>query len=295
MNAELLISLVNNAALLLTIGVLYEVLFFNIEMNTRLKSIVAGIFIGMIGITLMLNPWELSPGLFYDTRSILLSIVALFFGFIPAVVGALIGISHRLYQGGVGAVVGTAVTVFSVILGLLWRRHHERLHKLFSVLELYVFGILVHVLMLICMLLLPWSYAFEVIRSISLGVMLIYLAGTVLLGSLLKNQLSRKKTQNALKQAERKYRQACTVLQKVIESPKDVVIFALDRDYKYLVFNKNHQVTMEQIWGVKIEIGVSMLTYIKDPSDRQKAKLNFDRVLAGEDFTFVEEYGNSLL
>ncbi len=295
MNAEILITLVNNAALLLAIGVLYEVLFFNIEMNTRLKSIVAGFFVGIIGIALMLNPWELSPGLFYDTRSILLSIVALFFGFIPSVVGALIVISHRVYQGGVGAVVGASVTIFSVILGLLWRQHHKKLHMIFGVFELYVFGILVHVVMLICMLLLPWPYAFEVIRRISLPVMLIYPIGTVLLGNLLKNQMSRKKTQNALKKAEYKYRQASSILQKVIESPKNVIVFALDRDYQYLVFNKNHKMTMEQIWGAKIETGVSMLTYIKDPSDREKAKVNFDRALSGEAFTIVEEYGDSLL
>ncbi|TGC06992.1 ATP-binding protein [Methanolobus halotolerans] len=295
MNTEILIALVNNAALLLAIGVLYDVLSFNIEMNTRLKNIVAGFFIGIIGIALMLNPWELSPGLFYDTRSILLSIVALFFGFIPAVVGALIIISHRLYQGGVGAVIGTFVTIFSVVLGLLWRQYHEKLHKLFGVFELYAFGILVHIIMLICMLLLPWPYAFEVIRLISLPVMLIYPVGTVLLGNLLKNQLSHKKTQEAQKQAERKYRQAHNILQGVLESPTNVVIFALDRYYQYLVFNKNHQITMEQIWGVKIEVGVSMLTYIKDPSDREKAKVNFDRALVGEAFTIIEEYGDTLL
>ncbi|AFV25272.1 PAS/PAC sensor signal transduction histidine kinase [Methanolobus psychrophilus R15] len=92
-----------------------------------------------------------------------------------------------------------------------------------------------------------------------------------------------------------KYRQAHNILQKVIESPKDVVIFALDEDYRYIAFNKNHQMTMDHIWNAKIEIGVNMLDYIKYPADAEKAKVNFDRVLAGESFTVVEEYGDSLL
>jgi PAS domain S-box-containing protein len=84
-------------------------------------------------------------------------------------------------------------------------------------------------------------------------------------------------------------------LQGVLESPKDVVIFALDKEYRYLAFNKNHRVTMEQIWGVNIEVGISMLSYITYPADREKARMNFNRALAGEEFTLVEEYGDSSL
>ncbi|WP_319507754.1 PAS domain S-box protein [uncultured Methanolobus sp.] len=104
----------------------------------------------------------------------------------------------------------------------------------------------------------------------------------------------RKRAEEMLKEAEQKYRLAYKLLQEVIESPKDVVIFALDKNYRYIAFNKNHQMTMEHIWGAKIESGVSMLDYIKDPADMEKAKANFNRVLAGEAFTIVEEYGDSL-
>ncbi|SDF29536.1 PAS domain S-box-containing protein [Methanolobus vulcani] len=105
----------------------------------------------------------------------------------------------------------------------------------------------------------------------------------------------RKKAEEMLKQAQQKYRHAYKLLQEVIESPRDVVIFALDKKYQYITFNENHQLTMEHIWGAKIEIGFSMLDYIKNPVDAEKAKANFDRVLAGEAFTIVEEYGDSLL
>jgi PAS domain S-box-containing protein len=423
MNSEMLIPLINNAALLLAVAVLYDVFFSNLEMNTRLKSAIAGIIVGLIGIALMLNPWELASGVFYDTRTILLSIVSLFFGFFPAVIGGLIVISYRLYLGGVGAIVGVMTTVSAVALGLLWRHYHERMQQLFGKFDIYALGILVHIVMLICMLLLPWPYSLEVLKEISLPVMLIYPIGMVLLGSILKNQLTRKRTQATLKEneaelqdfinnvpvgmfrktsdgeviltnpemaqilgmstpeqvirslqdikeqlyvdpnrrdeligtlkksgyvknfeyealhadgkhiwlllnakvsgnakdgifeidgfalditdrkkaqielqeAESKYHQAYNLLQGVLESPKEVIIFAIDREYQYIAFNWNHQATMEQIWGVRIEVGVSMLSYIKDDADKEKGKANFDRTLAGEAFTLIEEYGDTSL
>lgn len=202
MNSEMLLALINNVALLLALGVLYDVLFINMDINTRLREAGAGIIVGMIGIALMLNPWELSPGLFYDTRSILLSIVGLFFGFVPTVLGTLIISSHRFIEGGMGMVVGITSTISSAIIGLLWRQYHANIKNILGKLDLYIFGIVVHIVMLMNMFLLPWPFAFEVLSHISLPVMLIFPVGTFLLGSLLDNQLSRKRTQRALKKNE---------------------------------------------------------------------------------------------
>ena len=98
----------------------------------------------------------------------------------------------------------------------------------------------------------------------------------------------RKQTENALKKSY-------ALLKGVVESPKGVVIFALDREYRYIVFNQNHYHTMNRIWGVDIALGINMLDYIKYPEDRQKVKKNFDRALAGESFTLIEEYGGTEL
>lgn len=90
-------------------------------------------------------------------------------------------------------------------------------------------------------------------------------------------------------------KESYAILKSMIDSHKNVVIFALDCDYQYLAFNQNHQHTMKQIWGVDIALGSSMLSYIKNPDDRMKAKNNFDRALQGESFIIEEEYGDSLL
>jgi PAS domain S-box-containing protein len=81
-------------------------------------------------------------------------------------------------------------------------------------------------------------------------------------------------------------------LEEILNSPSNVVFFSLDRQYRYLIFNKNHSDTMRYIWGVDIEKGVCMFDYILKEEDREKAKINFDRALSGESFTKVEAYGD---
>ena len=89
-----------------------------------------------------------------------------------------------------------------------------------------------------------------------------------------------------------RYRKLQATLRAILESPKDIVIFALDRSYCYLAFNENHFRTMRYIWGVDIHVGDDMLALIGREDDRNKARKNFDRALSGENFTVIEEYGS---
>ncbi len=92
--------------------------------------------------------------------------------------------------------------------------------------------------------------------------------------------------------SERHFRKPRAVLRAILESPQGIVIFALDERYRYLAFNQNHARTMKLIWGVDIHVGDCMLDLIGRDDDREKARRNFDRALAGESFTIVEEYGD---
>ena len=85
------------------------------------------------------------------------------------------------------------------------------------------------------------------------------------------------------------------ILSGIIESPKNVVIFALDNKYQYTAFNSNHKNTMKTIWGVDIELGKNMLDYIGTSEDREKARKNFDSALAGDSFSIEEQYGDTAL
>ncbi|MDC0746360.1 STAS domain-containing protein [Polyangium mundeleinium] len=88
---------------------------------------------------------------------------------------------------------------------------------------------------------------------------------------------------------------AMAVLRAIGENIPGAIMFALDRDYRYIYFNPRHEGVMRAIWGADIRLGLSMLEVIKASADREKARLNFDRALAGEAFTVVEAYGDEAL
>lgn len=86
-----------------------------------------------------------------------------------------------------------------------------------------------------------------------------------------------------------------TALKDLIDCHPNLVIFALDKEYKYIAFNSLHSNIMKSIWNRDIKLGVSMLEYIDLEEDSIKAKINFDRALSGENFTLIEEYGEKKL
>ncbi len=97
------------------------------------------------------------------------------------------------------------------------------------------------------------------------------------------------------KLTEEKIRQSEALRRSIIESPQNIIMFSLDRNYRYISFNSAHYMTMQNIWGADIEIGKTMFEYITYQEDKEKARLCFDRALSGEHFSQTEEYGDEEL
>ncbi len=95
------------------------------------------------------------------------------------------------------------------------------------------------------------------------------------------------------KQTEKALQRSNSLLSSVIESPENIIIFALDRNYNYLSFNKAHIREMKKVYDADIEIGKHIFTYIPREDDRLKAEENYKRVLEGERFFKIDEYGQS--
>jgi|GEM_PF-6401451 len=95
--------------------------------------------------------------------------------------------------------------------------------------------------------------------------------------------------------AEEELARQNALLKSIIESPENIISFSLDCNYRYISFNELHRQTMKTIWGVDIRLGMKMLDIIAYPEDREMARCNFDKVLSGEYFTEMEEYGDTEL
>ena len=180
------IGLINNTALLLALGMVYG-FFLHLKGSFRWQ-LASGIALGMIGVGLMMNPWQLAPGVFFDTRTILMSVSALFLGIVPMFLAMLLSSLYRIYVGGAGALTGVLWILASGCMGLLLLKIRKKPAYQFSSMEFYLFGIVVHAVMLLLLLTMPAGMGVPIIQRIALPMMLIFPLGTVLLAKLLANQ-----------------------------------------------------------------------------------------------------------
>lgn len=196
---ETILSLVKNMMVLLATSIICVIiptkyLVFNKSSSIRrtITQIISGIVIGLIGIVTMLSPIELVEGLFFDVRSILICTSGLVFSTLPAVIGALIVGGFRLFQGGVGMVPGTIQVLLTVAFGMIWR--HFRLKKLIGNrkkrwVELYIFGVLAHLLVLATFLILPPEVQAVSWQSVSIPIIVVFPIGVVLIGLIFFSQI----------------------------------------------------------------------------------------------------------
>jgi PAS domain S-box-containing protein len=208
MNSPVFKALIENGALLLALVALY-VLFARTETTgakKRLRQVVTGVAAGLLGIALMQAAYALQPGIIFDTRSVLLCLCGLFFGAVPVWIAMGMTAAFRLYQGGVAAWAGTAVIFATGSAGLLLRARLKQPPETLRALHLYLFGLVVHLIMLALMFLMPLETALNTVRQIGLPVLLIYPAAVLVVGLLLQRSIRQQRTVAALQTYESTHR-----------------------------------------------------------------------------------------
>lgn len=183
METSFVLNILYNIALLLGLSILYDYSWIRQKAKvTVFRHLQTGILIGGIGIILMLTPWTLFPGMFFDTRSILLSLSGLFFGAVPTMIAMAMAIVARILIGGDGTIMGVAVIITSGSIGIAWRLWRSRWIDRYPFLELLAMGLFVHLVMLACTVFLPQAQIRDTLEAILLPTLIIYPTGTILLG-----------------------------------------------------------------------------------------------------------------
>jgi PAS domain S-box-containing protein len=90
------------------------------------------------------------------------------------------------------------------------------------------------------------------------------------------------------KQAEEEMAKKNALLNAIINSPQDNIIFSLDKEYRYIAFNEKHRQEMLKIYNSEIQLGDNMLDKITLPEVKPLAKASYDRVLTGESFQDIQ-------
>ncbi len=202
MNANALLPLLYNAALLVATAVVFDTAPTRDQAHTRSlrMQLGHGLALAAVAAVAMLTPWTLVPGVVFDARSVVIGLSALFFGTVTTTVVVVIAALVRVSQGGAGALPAVAAMIGVTVVGLVWR-HQLRLDQAdLGPVRLFVFGFTAHVAVLLAMLLLPWPTALAVLRAVAVPMLIVMPTATMLIGLLFVRRLRRERTQRALAQ-----------------------------------------------------------------------------------------------
>jgi diguanylate cyclase (GGDEF)-like protein/PAS domain S-box-containing protein len=210
MDKTFIIDLVYNITLLLSLGLIYTVFQKRLNIKIWVLNILLGISVGLVGLLVMTMSVHLTSGTIFDARSVLMSVTGMFFGLIPTLIAGAIMTIYRITIGGAGVYAGILSIITTGAIGVFW--HYYRLDKIVKkkstfMVEFYLFGILTHITMLLCMFAFPFDQAISVLKAITLPVILLYPIGVYLLSILLVNQLLRKELMLSLKKSESLFNQ----------------------------------------------------------------------------------------
>ncbi|MFA6617889.1 MAG: ATP-binding protein [Candidatus Neomarinimicrobiota bacterium] len=182
---SIIVGLLQNVAVLLTFCLVYDYIWKkDKEIQTVPRKVLAGVLIGSLSLLLMLTPYHLSAEIMIDSRTVLLAISGLFFGFLPTIIAMCITVLYQFTIEGNSLLIGVAFTLIAGFCGLTWRQFFppREIKKPFYC--LFILALLVHLLELASVLLFLKNISFSDFKEIAIPLVLLYPAFTVLLGML---------------------------------------------------------------------------------------------------------------
>ena len=271
--SEAFVHLVANAAILLSLVYMFDLLRASRWLpHNWMRQAVTGLVVGMLGLVIMHVPWTLGPGVFFDTRTVLLAISGLFFGTVPTAIAIGMTAAYRLSLGGTGVVMGVGTIVSAGLLGIVWRHAYGRRLDKLTFRTLYALGLVVHAVMLALSFTMPMPTALSVLQSTALPVIVIHPLATATIGLLIVDRLQRGQQAAAIAESEGTFRalleQASVGIAKVDTMTR-----------RYLVVNQRYA----DILGYRQDelIGKDFVD-ITHPEDRTAHEDSMHRMMTGQ-------------
>lgn len=184
-------DLLVNATFLIIMGFAYTRIFRFFRQRLIVKQFFNGILFGLTVIAVMIYPVHIMPGVIFDSRAIVVSISGLLGGPVVAAISALFAIVYRIIQGGAGSTAGVVGILASGCIGVgyyyLRKKHPNAMKPQY----IYLFGLIVHIAILLSVFIIPFDMAVKVLKSITLPLIIIYPFVSFIIISLLLDKESK--------------------------------------------------------------------------------------------------------
>lgn len=200
----MILELIKIVSILLALSLLQGFVVRFWREHKTIEKTLSGLLFGGICVVGMMLPVEITPGVIFDPRSVILATASLFGGYLVAAISAIIAGAYRIYIGGGGVYVGVAVVISCSVLGLIYRYATQRGWARIGPWELLLFGFIVHVVEVMLFTQLPAEVVDRVMSTVALPLILTFTPATAFLGMLLVDIENRFKMETALKESEAK-------------------------------------------------------------------------------------------
>lgn len=196
------ISLINNIAFLIALVAAGQVVISRFDKKPLNRQILLGLLFGGVAVLGMANPVSFLPGVFFDGRSIVLSVVGVVGGGVAAVIAAGMAAAFRYQLGGIGATVGVVVVLLSALLGVVARQFLLRRGSPPRPMHYLLLGVVVQLMQLAAFTQVPNRSGYAFIEQAWWILLLFYPFATMLLCLVFRNHEQQLIDQQALSSAQ---------------------------------------------------------------------------------------------
>lgn len=206
MNASDLHILLDNAAILIASTLLYQVSTYIKETYDHSSEVFDAFLFGLIGILIMSFPFIPTLGLYIDTRSILVGLIAYIFGGKRSIFLMILLSIYRFILGGDGTIIGISIILSSGLLGYLFRKINTPFLRIYSSLNFYLLGLIIHILMTISIMVMAKEEYITAFYNSIVPLIIVFPLTTVVVGKLFMIQRELVNQLQLTRFAERRFR-----------------------------------------------------------------------------------------
>lgn len=275
-------NLINNIAFLIALVAAGQVIVSRLPNNTLNRQVLLGLLFGSVALLGMANPVHLSPGLFFDGRSIVLVVAGVVGGGVTAVIAAGMAAFYRYQLGGIGATVGIVVVMLPALLGVLAQQWWLRRTQPPRPIDYLTLGVVVQFIQLAAFTQIPNQAGYAFIEQAWWVLLLFYPLATMLLCLMFRNVeqqlIDKAALQNARNALVAEERVSLQRFRAYFEHSS--IGFAITSTEKgWLEVNDALCATLGYTRDELTHLSWAELTY---PADLPADQMQFDRMLAGE-------------